>query len=88
MTCRDGTGRDGTGQLATRTPWDSLQSILVSSAVKTTPRSCKNLTHCPSSVKPNSDSTKEAGIVGRYLQHTHSTAGGEAQGNKESKITS
>ncbi|KAJ7390247.1 hypothetical protein OS493_026759 [Desmophyllum pertusum] len=71
MTCRVGSGRLATpGQLAARIPWDSLQSILVPSVVKTTPRSCKNLRHCASSVKPNSDSTKEAGIEGRYLQHT------------------
>lgn len=86
MTCwveQDGTGWDGTSQLAATTVWDCLQSILVPSVVKATPRSCKNLRHCSSSVKPNSDSTKETAIEGRYLQHTAQQDEKEHRGRTE-----
>ena len=60
------------GQLAPRALCDCLQSTFSPSAVNTTPRSCRNLRHSISgssaAVKPNSDSMKETGKWGRYLQ--------------------
>ena len=82
---RVGLGRFGTGQLAARIPWDCLQSILVPSWVRTTPRSCKNLRHCSSSVKPNSDSTKETAIEGRYLHQSCQSTGRGTQGQARKK---